>query len=430
MRYTLMNKNAEVLEFDYDETQHAVRTVLSAEDLSRAPLAIWNDRVARFATWDTLASLVGRWWQRRGVPESRINLKHARRVAGFESPAQLTAATCGFSLADQYWARPEGSDVTWETGNFFLNDFDDGIGEVLAGIAMRTQSPSLASPSSTVDGNLPKMWHVSKSGVRELYKAGSGVIQQEPFNEVVATLLYGRLFGSGEFVPYRLEQRGKGYYSVCPCFVDADHEFVTARDLFWADARSSSSPTLAALVDAAERMGVQGMRHHLDCLFACDYILGNIDRHLGNFGIVRTQSDGAFERIAPIFDSGMSLLCFEGERDQDALDVLANPFLPRQSQQLALVSDFSWLRPAQLDGFADEATDVLRRCPSRYMDGERVAYLHAFIVSGIRTVGEVAALSAVDCRDMEAVGKRADTVDRLRERFLGEEGMGRTFVVR
>lgn len=59
MRFTLMNKHDPVLDFEYDETQHAVLRVYSAHDLSRAPLAIWNDRVAKFASWDTLASLVG-----------------------------------------------------------------------------------------------------------------------------------------------------------------------------------------------------------------------------------------------------------------------------------------------------------------------------------------------------------------------------------
>lgn len=422
MLYTLMNKDEPVLDFAYDKAQHAVLAVTGVHDLNRAPLSIWNERVARFATWETLASLVGRWWQRRGIPDSRLGLTRTKRLAGFDTPAQLTAQTCGFSLIDQYWARPEDSDLTWAQGNFFLNDFDDGIGLILAGISQDTGNHSPVSPSATVDGNLPKMWHVGAEGVRELHKAGSGALKQEPFNEVVATLLYGRLFATGTYVPYRCERQGFGYYSVCPCFVDAEHEFVTARDLHGACSQSLGSHTLRSLVSAAESQGVPHMRAHLDQLFVCDYILGNVDRHLGNFGIVRHQQDATFERMAPIFDSGLSLLCLGGDHDQDALAVLANPLMPRQAQQLALTEDLSWFDVAALDGFPDEAIEVLGGCPSRYMDAERLHFLHAFIASGIRTVAEAAGLTPLDPDDIASVELRAQDFDRLRGRLMREEG--------
>ncbi len=424
-----MNKDVEVLDFVYDENQHAVLSVCAEHDLSRAPLAIWNERVARFATWETLASLVGRWWSRRGIPDSRVNLKMSKRLAQFDHPAQLTASTCGFSLVDQYWARPQDSDLTWEQGNFFTNDFDDGIGRILAGISEESGAQSRVSPSATVDGNLPKMWHVGEGGVRELYKAGSGVLKQEPFNEVVATMLYRRLFSHGEYVAYRRESQGYGQYSVCTCFVDEHREFVSARDLYWSSPASDSSPTYSTLAAAYERLDVPGVRAQLDRVLTCDYILGNIDRHLGNLGAIRMTEGGAFERCAPIFDSGLSLLCYEGEHDQDALSVLANPFLPRQSQQLALVSDLTWFDSTRLESFSEEACEELAACKSRYMDASRLAFLQAFIRSGIRTVEELQALEPADGEDVAAVDKRAQQIDALRAQFLHEDGFGSVFVV-
>lgn len=429
VRYTLMNRNSPVLDFVYDATQHAALSVCAEHDLSLAPLAIWNERVARYATWDTLASLVGRWWTRRGIPESRTNLKMAKRLAGFDNPVQLTSATLGFSLTDQYWVRPEGSDLTWELGNFFLNDFDDGIGSILAGITDRPDTPSPVSPSATVDGNLPKMWHVDADDTRVLRKAGSGVLKQEPFNEVVATMLYRRLLLPSEYVAYRRETLGYGQYSICACFVRSDQEFVSARDIHLSLPGNDASPTRASLLVAAEALGVTDMAGQLDRVLTCDYILGNIDRHLGNLGALRACEGGDFKGCAPIFDSGFCLLCYQGDHDQDALAVLANPFLPRQAQQLALVQDLSWFDADALDGFADQAVDELAQCHSRYMDDERLAYLHAFIESGVRTVAELAHQPAVDPNNISQVEERAKEIDSLRMRFLANEGAGALFHV-
>lgn len=429
MRFTLMNKDVPVLDFVYDENQHAVLSVCAEHDLTRAPLAVWNERVARFATWDTLASLVGRWWSRRSIPQSRINLKTARRLAGFDDPVQLTAATCGFSLSDQYWARPEGSNLTWRQSNFFTNRFDVGLGRILAGIQEIPGETSPVSPSATVDGNLPKMWRVGDNGVRELLKAGSGPLRQEPFNEVVATRLYERVLTPGDYVSYRREAHGAGQYSVCPCFVDENCEFVSARDVYWSLPGNDSSPTLPALVAAAEALGVPHMRNRLNELLACDYVLGNADRHLGNFGALRKAEGGPFVACAPVFDSGLSLLCLNGDQNQSALNILANPFLPQQSQQLALVSDLSWLDPKALDGFADEAANELAACPSRYMDAERIAYLRAFVESGVRVLFQAGSWEALDPNDIAAVEERAHAIDALRARFLVEMGFGATFIV-
>lgn len=424
-RYTLMNKEVEVLDFEYDEVQRAVLSVEKVHDLRRAPLSIWNERIKQQFGADNLASFVGRWWAARGIPESRFNLKETKQRANFESPRDLVASAFGFSLSDQYWVRPFGSGLTWAGNNFFQNPFDEEMGRILAGISLDSGNPSPRSPSATVDGNLPKMWRLGSGGVRELLKAGSGSLKQEPFNEVVATLLYSRLFPDSDYVAYRLEKQDAGFYSVCACFVDQESEFTTAKDIYWAAPTSMASPTYEGLLAAAAALGADGLPEQLNRILVCDYILGNIDRHLGNFGVVRHAENGSILHNAPLFDTGLSLLCYQGETNQDALAVMANPFMPRQNQQLALVQDASWFDDAVLDGFAEEAIEVLRTCPSRYMDSARLGFIEAFITSGIQTVAAY--------RDRIAQGAHdADEPQRInndRERFLKVCGAQPIFVV-
>ena len=87
------------------------------------------------------------------------------------------------------------------------------------------------------------------------------------------------------------------------------------------------------------------------------------------------------------------------------------------------VTDVHDLGRAPLAGFAQEARRILSVCPSRYMYEQRLEYLEACIDSCIRVVAELAGRSCVRTSDMGAVQERADEIDRLRLRFLGDLGM-------
>lgn len=391
MLLTLMNKRFEVLDFELDVLAQTVMGVSATYDLAKAPLSIWNERISTFRSPSELAPLVNRWWQRRGIPLSRIDLKLAGRLAGFDSPRGLALAAHAFSLSDQYWVRPRDAELGWDQGNFFTNAFDDEIGLVLAGVRMESGNPSHVSPSSTAEGNLPKRWTIDQVGVRRLLKGGSGALRQEPFNEAVATALYRRILPAGSYVPYTLVKEGERWFSSCPCFVDESHELVAARDVYWSFPGNDASMNVEGLVRACDGLGAPGMRDLVNRLLVCDYLLGNIDRHDGNFGLMRNVDTGAFEGAAPVFDSGLSLLCYGGDASVSAADVPSNPFMSFQHQQLALVDDFSWLDCGALRGFADEAVRIVSACPSRYMDDDRLAYLGAFIESGVSVIERQAA---------------------------------------
>lgn len=61
---------------------------------------------------------------------------------------------------------------------------------------------------------------------RILLKAGSGIYQQEPYNEIVASALYDTL--GMPHVSYWLVDQGGQVMSACECFTDERTELVTA----------------------------------------------------------------------------------------------------------------------------------------------------------------------------------------------------------
>ncbi len=104
MRYLLMHQNFEVAEIDIDT----------------------DDGRPDF---DMLKS----WWMHRSIPISRSGIHKALEVLEMQTSQELLTKCMGLSLSDQYWVRPQNSDLQWENVNFFDNEFSEDVGNILFG---------------------------------------------------------------------------------------------------------------------------------------------------------------------------------------------------------------------------------------------------------------------------------------------------------
>ena len=59
--------------------------------------------------------------------------------------------------------------------------------------------------------------------------------------------------------------------------------------------------------------GVGNAKEYVDSMIAADHILGNDDRHLGNFGFIRDVETAGITGFAPLFDSGSSYGVINGK---------------------------------------------------------------------------------------------------------------------
>lgn len=417
-QYSLMMKDVPVLDFLYDPDARRIAEITAAHCLDFAPLSVWNARAAVIRDY-SLVGAMNRWWAARGIPGSRQGIAGALRAMGAESPRDLAEAALGLSLSDQYWIKPEGFERAWRDVNFFENPFDERIGRLLAGGEPPEDGSSPFDPAAVSDGNLRKMWSIESDGTRVLLKGGSGPIEQEPFNEAAATALYRSILPDGEYVPYDLVQGPIGIMSRCPCMVDADHEFVPANHIRVSLAGGTGTFDVDEYLEASAALGVEGTRSLLDRMLATDFLIGNWDRHGGNFGAIRESDSRRFGRCAPLFDAGASLLCDVGDGGEHPIELIpANPFAPRQYQQLALVRDLSWLDMDAAAKGIDEMAGILSLSPSRYMDSHRIAFLKAFLESGLKTLDHAAQLPPAKSRaeQMERAERfRAHRNEKLRE---------------
>ncbi|MBR1529882.1 MAG: hypothetical protein IJ642_11375 [Oscillospiraceae bacterium] len=219
MQYTLMQKNHPVMELEISEDGTRIKSAGKIYDNLRIPVGIRMDAM--------LCPDMNHWWHRRSIPESRIGIEQALRILNMKIPQELLTKCLGLSLTDQYWVKP--AEMTWENVNFFDNEFSEDIGNILFGNKPDSESFDMMSPDSTVDGWLRKKWNII-DGKRCLIKGGTNFFQ-EPFNEVIASRIAGRLGIS--HTEYRLAYEGKYHapVSICEDFITRDTDLITAREI-------------------------------------------------------------------------------------------------------------------------------------------------------------------------------------------------------
>ena len=353
-RFLLMNRTHEVLSFKFDSSTGEFFEADEIIDASRAPLSVMSPRGTRAS-----ATALSYWWAHRTIPKHRAGIDAKLKELGIPDTYDLPFRSLGLSLSDQYWVKPYESDIRWEDVNFFQNDFaETEAGDWLAEVG-------LDSPDNTSDGVLSKRW-ICEEGERRLLKGGT-MLEQEPFNEVIATELYRRLLTPTEYVPYTLREWNGEWVSVCPNFLSSTEELIPAHYINELRPQSDADNSYRHYVKCCRELGVEGVEDALGKMIVCDYLMANTDRHWRNFGLIRDVETLEY-RPAPLFDTGSSLWCRIPTRELQYTPFVfdTRPFFDDANRQLRLVDDASWLDCDKLAGFPEWATDLLEENPAMY----------------------------------------------------------------
>lgn len=362
MEYTLMHKNIPVLDFNLDELTSSIQKISSVYNLEHLPLGT----ASRHGEPDRAA--LNSWWIDRSIPASRSGVRKALETLELPNTQVLLTRCFGLSLSDQYWVKPQGSGLQWERINFFTNPFSEDIGNVLLGKKTGKAELDFSSPDNTSDGFLKKRWKII-DGKRCLLKAGSNPFMQQPFNEVVATVVAERLGIPHE--PYTLLWDDNAPYSVCEDFITPDTELVSAWRVMQSRKKDNSTSVYRHYLNCCEALGVPNMEHSVDQMIVLDYLIANEDRHQNNFGLIRDANTLEWLGAAPIFDSGSSLGYDKLPNQILTLrGVECKPFKKTHEEQLRLVTSFDWIDFDRLNGIDEDVRKVFDQA-GEYMSEER-----------------------------------------------------------
>ena len=352
-RYLLMNRDHEVLAFRFDASTGEFLDADEIIDAKRAPLSIMSPRGTKASK-----TALSYWWCHRAIPKARHGIEAKLVELGVADTYDLPFKSMGLSLSDQYWIKPYRSFGAGRV-NYFENDFSEApVEEWMADVG-------LDSPDNTSDGVLSKRW-VCRNGERCLLKGGT-LLDQEPYNEVIATELFSRLLSDGDYVPYTLIEWGGAPVSSCPNFVGPTEEFIPAYYVNEVLPQVPHRDSYRHYVECCAALGVEDIETALGKMILCDDIMANTDRHWRNFGLIRDVETLEY-RAAPLFDTGSSLWCRVPTRELAYTPFVVNmrPFYEDADRQLRLIGDTSWLDLDKLAGFPEWASDFLDENPSMY----------------------------------------------------------------
>ena len=310
-KYILMNQNKEVLKFEFDKELNVIIGIDEVYDINFAPLNIKNiDSEKRSSTLNT-------WFNDRGIPLYRDNAKEITDIFEIDSVKQLINRNYALSVSDQYWFKPENSDIEWKNINYFEKDYDSftfaegtygsGAGKTLGQVSMINSDKT---PNNTSSGQLKKVW-IKKDGINYLYKGAGTIHNFEPINEVLASEICEIL--EVPFVKYSLDvihtKRQDSLVSVCKCAINKDEEIIPAYSVLTekTDEVTKTISDYYLYLEILEERNVPNAKEYLQKMLMLDYILLNEDRHLANFGVIRNVKTLTWDRICPIFDTGRSM---------------------------------------------------------------------------------------------------------------------------
>ncbi|MBR4347013.1 MAG: HipA domain-containing protein [Oscillospiraceae bacterium] len=383
MDYTLMHRNICVADIGIDEDTGVISRIGDAYAKDHLPLGTVHIMQHREIVDK---AVLNKWWTGRSIPASRAGISDALEALGIYNTEMLLTKCLGLSLSDHYWVKPSGSDMTWESVNFFDNDFSDDMGDVLFGSSVKSVNFNYSSPDNTSDGNLQKRWKIA-DGKRCLMKSGTLPFRQEPFNEVIASLILERL--GIEHIPYTLSWMDDKPYSVCNNFVTKTSELISAARVMQIRPKANDENGYLYLVNICKSFGIN-IVPMLDRMIVFDYIIANEDRHYGNFGLLRDPETLEWIGAAPIFDNGTSLWHDRLTSQIPTADLICKPFKKTHGEQLSLVTSFGWLDLSALDGIEDDIFSIFDDEKARkYIDSGRAEMITLQVRKRINRLSEI-----------------------------------------
>lgn len=252
------------------------------------------------------------WVENRKASKHNHHLRELMKECHCDTLEGFIHVTHAASINDTFWIKGADEQVAWRDISLYQNDFDKTISRLaFEGLGIPDEYISSTSPELTTNGSFRKCFS-KENGDIFLYKRGTSEAANaglEPYCEIMSAEIAKRL--CKDAVSYDLVTLHGEIASRCQLFTNEQYGYM---------------PMAAYTRNATPEQLLQFMRNiseeseeEFRAMLVCDSIIFNIDRHLGNFGILIENDTVQPIGIAPIFDFNLSLFPYASEAE------LSNP---------------------------------------------------------------------------------------------------------
>ena len=331
------------------------------------------------------------WIRRRRIPKNRAYVDEILKSCGIESDdaKSIIDVSKGLSLNDSYWVVPRGFEGSFAEWNLYENEMSAALQLVAyTGVASDALADGGIPSELTNSGMFPKAWRAEGSK-RILYKAGhlfeGANVGKEPYSEYLSFQIAHRM--GIDAVPYDLALWKGKLCSTCELFCSKDVAFVPFG--FAVPTERFKNMNLREALAYFASLGEEALERFKSML-VFDALIGNEDRHMGNYGVLRDSATGAVKGMAPLFDHNVGLFAgaMPDELNVDAMmrkaSIGRGAFAPSLDEQAALV--IGPVQKAQLErlvGFVFERHPVMDEFDEsdtrNYFSDERLKCLNGYV---------------------------------------------------
>lgn len=291
--YFLRNKNIDCFAFDYDENENKFSNFVKLEGFNFLPPILKNSDLEQFHKYLLF---------NRMIPISRPNFQNIFSKKIYLE--KLFQTNYSLNLDDTLWITPkENANLKWEDINFFLNFKNLYSNEILSdNKKVKFYNNTLGkSPDFFTNGELQKTW-IKKDDEIILLKSNSRFSTNIPLNEIYAEFFanqIGKLFFN-EILDYDINIYNGVLVNECKIFTNQETSYLPFSQIF----NNKDNNIENFIKNISDLYG----KDELDDLMVFDALILNIDRHLGNFGLLVNSKTYQKIKNAPIFDNGKSLI--------------------------------------------------------------------------------------------------------------------------
>lgn len=252
-----------------------------------------------------------KWISARKVPKNRqfVNeiLDTLTEKDSLKHPMDYIEVSFGLSLNDSYWIVPDdGKEYLWKDYNLYYNKFSE-ILSLVAFTGHETEVTGLrTSPEYTTNGMLKKCWHKKDDKIYLMKGSGFETANQgkEAYSEFYMSQVAKEL--GIEHIEYDLEKFHGQIVSSCLLATSEDYGYEPIGNIL--KKNKIEVVTLDAKVILEIKKIYKENFQHFEDMMLFDAIIGNTDRHLGNFGMLKNNNTGELLKPFPVFDNGLSML--------------------------------------------------------------------------------------------------------------------------
>ena len=260
---------------------------------------------------------IQKWIETRKAPKNRVLIdKVFEKISkNKKNVMDYIDVSFGLSLNDSYWVVPvdKKDNYKWKEYNLYKNKFSEAIGNIAFTGYGEKITGITTSPELTTNGMLKKCWYIEEDGKIYLYK-GSSVeyanrgkeAYSEFYSSQVAKIFFENIKSEKKlsYIDYSLKEFHNQIVSSCELFTTEDKGYISI-EMVLKNRRIVFNSLDSKIIPEIKK--IYGTENFED-LMIFDAIIGNTDRHLGNFGMFIDNNTNKILEPAPIFDNGLSFL--------------------------------------------------------------------------------------------------------------------------